>query len=194
MFVCCLLSESKCNEIWDVSPFTVASVCASPVTKWCRTLSDPTDCMQHQDPLSMGFPRQEYWCGLPFPPPGDLPDPEIQPSSPALAGGFFTTEPPRKPAVAPRKQQNQPSPIAVTWSQDFGDGCSSVFPDLPLIFSFCSVLAWRILGMGKPGGLPSMGVHRVGHDWNDLAAAASLKNTRCVWEVEKKLGYRNCWR
>ena len=46
----------------------------------------------HQAPLSMGFPRQEYWSGLPFPSPGDLPDPGIKPSSPALAGGLFTTE------------------------------------------------------------------------------------------------------
>ena len=38
-----------------------------------------------------------------------------------------------------------------------------------------SVLAWRIPGMGEPGGLPSMGSHRVGHDWSDLAAAAALK-------------------
>ena len=48
----------------------------------------------------MGFPRQEYWSGLPFPPPGDLPDPGIKPStltSPALAGRFFTTEPPEEP-------------------------------------------------------------------------------------------------
>ena len=47
-----------------------------------------------QVPLSMGFPRQEYWCGLPLPPPGDLPDPGIEPgslTSLALAGGFFTT-------------------------------------------------------------------------------------------------------
>ena len=50
-----------------------------------------------QAPLSMGFPRQEYWSGLPFPSPGDLPDPGIKPASPALAGGFFTTEPPGKP-------------------------------------------------------------------------------------------------
>ena len=42
---------------------------------------------------SMGFPRQEYWSGLPFPPPEDLPNPGIKPMSPALAGGFFTTEP-----------------------------------------------------------------------------------------------------
>ena len=48
----------------------------------------------HQTPLSMGFSGQEYWSGVPFPPPGDLPDPGIELaslSSPALAGGFFTT-------------------------------------------------------------------------------------------------------
>ena len=44
-----------------------------------------------QDPLSVGFSRQEYWSGLPFPPPGHLPHPGIKPTSPALAGGFFTT-------------------------------------------------------------------------------------------------------
>ena len=47
-----------------------------------------------QAPLSMGFSRQEYWSGLPCPPPGDLPNPGIEPESlmsPALAGGFFTT-------------------------------------------------------------------------------------------------------
>ena len=47
--------------------------------------------------LSMGFPRQEYWDGLPFPSPGALPDPGMESASPALAGGFFTTEPPEKP-------------------------------------------------------------------------------------------------
>ena len=54
----------------------------------------------HQTPLSLGFPRQEYWSGLPFPPPGDLPNSGIKPESsvsPALAGSFFTTEPPGKP-------------------------------------------------------------------------------------------------
>ena len=48
----------------------------------------------HQAFLSMRFPRQGYWSGLPLPPPGDLPNPEIEPVppvSPALAGGFFTT-------------------------------------------------------------------------------------------------------
>ena len=47
----------------------------------------------HQTSLSMGFPRQEYWSGLPFSPPGDLPDPGMKSVFPALAGGFFTAEP-----------------------------------------------------------------------------------------------------
>ena len=51
----------------------------------------------HQAPLPMGFLSQDYWSGLPFPSPGDLPDPGIKPGSPALAGRFFTTEPPGKP-------------------------------------------------------------------------------------------------
>ena len=52
----------------------------------------------HQAPLSMRFPRQEYWSGLPFPSPGNLPNPGIKPASPAMAGGLFTTEPPGKPS------------------------------------------------------------------------------------------------
>ena len=48
-----------------------------------------------QAPLSMGFSRQGYCSGLPFPPPGDLPDPGVEPSSPALASRFSTTEPPK---------------------------------------------------------------------------------------------------
>ena len=51
----------------------------------------------HQFPLFMGFPRQEYWSGLPFPSPGDLPNPGIRPASPTLADRFFTTELPGKP-------------------------------------------------------------------------------------------------
>ena len=52
-------------------------------------------------PLSLGFSWQEYWSGLPLPPPGDLPNPGTEPASPALAGRFFTTEPPGKSYVLP---------------------------------------------------------------------------------------------
>ena len=51
----------------------------------------------HRIPLSMRFPRQKYWNGLPFLSREDLPDPEIKPASPALTGGFFTTKPPGNP-------------------------------------------------------------------------------------------------
>ena len=52
-----------------------------------------------QAPLFMGFPRQESWSGLPFPSPGDLPNPGIKSMSPALAGEFFSTELPGKPVL-----------------------------------------------------------------------------------------------
>ena len=74
----------------------------------CLTLGDPMDCGPPGS-LSMGFPRQEYWSGLPFPPPGDLPNAGIKPASPValvaptLAGGFFTTELPGKPKRFNRK-------------------------------------------------------------------------------------------
>ena len=51
----------------------------------------------HQAPPSMGFSRQEYWSGLPFPSPGDLPDPGIEPRSPALQADALTSEPPCDP-------------------------------------------------------------------------------------------------
>jgi len=66
----------------------LSSVVPDPVTPWT---------VARQALLFMGFSRQEYWSGLPFPPPGDLPDLGIEPVSPALASGFFTTEPPKKP-------------------------------------------------------------------------------------------------
>ena len=69
----------------------VAQSCLTLVTPWT---------IAHQAPLFIEFPRQEYWRGLPFPSLGNLPDPGIQPmspASPALVGGFFTTELPGKP-------------------------------------------------------------------------------------------------
>ena len=54
------------------------------VAQSCLTLCNPMDCIAHQAPLFTGFSRQEYWSGLPFPSPGDLPDPGIEPRSNAL--------------------------------------------------------------------------------------------------------------
>ena len=53
----------------------------------------------YQAPPSMGFSRQEYWSGSPFPSPGDLPNPGIKPRSPTLQAGALTSEPPGKPYV-----------------------------------------------------------------------------------------------
>ena len=64
-----------------------------------------------QASLSMGFPRHKYWSGLPFPLPGDLPDPGIEPESPVLAGGFFTTEPPGKPTSSSDGKENSKKPF-----------------------------------------------------------------------------------
>ena len=61
------------------------------VVKLCLTLMTPWT-VARQTPLSMGFPRQEYWSGLPFPSPEDLPNPEIEPRCPALQVDSLPTE------------------------------------------------------------------------------------------------------
>ena len=67
----------------------------SEVAQSCLALCNPVDC-SHQASLSMGFSRQEYWSGLPFPSPGDLPHPVIEPRSPALEADALPSEPPEK--------------------------------------------------------------------------------------------------
>ena len=84
-------SEEKLWGKTGLSSFNHSVVPASFTAPWTVTC---------QAPLSMGFPRQEYWSGWPFPPPGDLPNPGTKPTSPALAGGFFTTEQLGKPKKA----------------------------------------------------------------------------------------------
>ena len=71
---------------------TYVSMCAK-LLQLCRLFATLWT-VALQVPVSMGFSKQEYWSGLPFPPPGDLPDPGIEPmslTSPALEGRFFTT-------------------------------------------------------------------------------------------------------
>ena len=66
------------------------------VAQSCLTLVIPWT-IAHQAPLSMEFSKQEYWSGLPLPPPGDLPDPGIEPGSPALQVDSLPSEPLGKP-------------------------------------------------------------------------------------------------
>ena len=68
----------------------------SEVALSCLTRCKPMDCSL-QAPLSMGFSRQDYWSGLPFPSPGDLPNPGIEHRSPALQADALSSEPPGKP-------------------------------------------------------------------------------------------------
>ena len=82
----------------------------------------------HQAPLSMEFSRQEYWSGLQFPSPGDLPNPGIEPSFPTLQADSLLTEPPGKPfcdGAAFRKEPDRPKsqtrhhfPAGATFRQD----------------------------------------------------------------------------
>ena len=73
-----------------------------------------------QAPLSMGFSRQEYWSGLPFHPPGGLPDPQIKPRTPALQASSLLSEPPGKHEsfISPGKFHG-PSLEALPWNTDF---------------------------------------------------------------------------
>ena len=93
-------SQSSClRSLWNRRA-GIGMHCCYLVAKLCLTLFVIPRTAAHQAPLSVGFPRQEYWSGLPFPSPGDLPDPGMEHTSlasPALAGGFFTTEAPGKP-------------------------------------------------------------------------------------------------
>ena len=117
-------------------------------------------------PLSWEFSRQEYWSRLPFPTPGDLSIPGIEPASPTapvLADGCFTTVPHGKPNFN----------IAMA--------------------THSSALAWRIPGTEEPSGLPSVGSHRVGHDWSDLAAAAAVKLYNMVFILHVMQIHHTIW-
>ena len=71
-------------------------VCMHAQSLSCLQLFATSWTVACQAPLSMGFSRQEYWSGLPFPPPGDLPEPGIEPGSPVVQADSLPTESPGK--------------------------------------------------------------------------------------------------
>ena len=88
---------SCCGSVWQFfRRLKKSHHCCCSVAKSCLTLCDPMD-LAHQAPLSVGCPRPAYWSGLPFPFLGDLSNTGTEPTSPAMAGGFITTEPLGKP-------------------------------------------------------------------------------------------------
>ena len=99
-----------------------------------------------QAPLSLGFSRQEYWSGLPFLPPGDLPGPGIEPRSPTLQADTFPSEPPG--------MHLKKSIYLAVPSLNCGEGNGT-----PLQYSFLENPM-----VEEPGRLQSMGSLRVGHD------------------------------
>ena len=91
-------SLQKCacllHSLWLSESFIL--LCVSLCVVFSCILAAPW-AVARQAPLSTGFSRQESWNGLLFPPPGDFPDPGLEPTSPALAGGFSTAELPGNP-------------------------------------------------------------------------------------------------
>ena len=91
----CLLTGIQRNSS-DGGKFTRAGVCVLSHFS-CAQLFETPWTVAHQAPLSLGFSRQEYRGGLPFPSPGDLPNPGIEPGSPTLQADALASEPPGKP-------------------------------------------------------------------------------------------------
>ena len=89
-----------------------------------------------QAPPSMGFSRQEYWSGLPFPSPGYFPDPGIEPESLALAHGFFTTEPTEKLIFHSGCFNKIPDDLAISSPRTVG----ASFSILHYLHMYCSPL------------------------------------------------------
>ena len=90
-----LLSDTTLSDISFAGLFS-SVVAVVQLLSCVQLFCNPMDCTLPGS-WSMGFPRQKYWSGLAFPPPGDLLDLRIKPTSPALADRFFTTEPSGKP-------------------------------------------------------------------------------------------------
>ena len=149
----------------------------SEAAQACLTFCDPKVCSL-PDSSVHGFSRQEYWSGLPFPSPEDLPDPGIEPGSPALWADALPSEPPGKPSVrdllllleisytecepslATQMVNNLPAMQEIwVWSQGQED------PLEEGMTTHSSIFAWRILWTEESGRLQSIGLQRAGHDW-----------------------------
>ena len=107
-------------------------ICGGLVAKSCLTVVTPWT-VAHQAPLSMNFSRQGYWSGLPFPFPGDLPDPGIEPGSPALQADSLPTELPGKP-------RNDRTGIYNIWERHFDSFIYKVLWTRTRVELFCFVL------------------------------------------------------
>ena len=121
IFTCSPLFPKKRNEqlVAELKDchHVMGKICASPSLRAFLFLNSFAQLLSHVQlfatpwtgawpaPLSMGFPKREYWSGLPCPSPGDLPDPRIEPTFPALQMDSFPAEPLRKPLKSTISQE-----------------------------------------------------------------------------------------
>ena len=153
-----LLLCVKCDGWKDPAEDSVFQMVLSRV----RLFGTPRT-VAHQAPLPMGFSRQEHWSGSPCPPPGDLPDPGIEPVPPALAGRFFTTELSGKPQCDKLRK----SESGKSWGRGQGSGRGSdgqvpsttsagpeLFTPSPPASSFLDAQLWDF-SLGWAGPIPS---------------------------------------
>ena len=128
------------------------------------SLFETTWSIAQQAPLFMGFPRQDNWSGLPFSPPEDLPYPGIEPrapASPALTGRFFTTEPPEKPNISSRVQNESQS-------------CFIYWKFMPFS-KWHFLLVWQGVGWGGSW------------DWTQLKCCVNIQlSKKKAWETKIK--------
>ena len=116
--------------------------------------------------MSMGFSGQEYWSGLPCPPPEDLPNPRIKPESPALAGRFFTpfTEPPGKPSCYYSILDSREHTLSTAWQM----ASPSNFPQITI---------WSAGDLIDTGQSPGLQPHVFQHIW-----ATTPLLVICAWD------------
>ena len=127
-----------------------------------------------QAPLSIGYPRQEYWNGLPFLSPGNLPYPAIKTVTPTLAGEFWTT------SLVAQTVKRLPT-MQETWVQSLGQE-DSLEKEMA---THSSTLAWKIPWTEEPGRLQSVGSQRRGQDWVTSLSKYLISNFMLV-------AYWNC--
>jgi len=131
---------------------------SSEVTQSCPTLATPWTVPRHA-PQSMEFSRQEYWSGLPFPSPGDLPDPGIEPGSPVLQADALPSEPPGKLCLRVlHKTKTKVIATMTSWLEVLGKKphlCSSkllakfYFFTLLRLTSFLVAVSWELLSTSR---------------------------------------------
>ena len=145
-------------------------MCVCPQSLSCVQIFATPGAVAHQAPRSMGFSRQEYWSGLPFPSPGELPNPGIEPGSPVLQANFLPSEP-----LAPLPRKRFLPPIFLFLKSSSLEKSSkhnvkllsrvqlfvtpwTVACQAPLSMGFPRQEHWSGLPFASPGDLPEPGI------------------------------------